>query len=75
METASMQNFAETDVDFEDATIGTAPADYDGDGEITFNEIKRFHAEPLCCKPYADVSVRQSGGVPAGGTESREGIF
>ena len=33
---------AETDVDFEDATIGTAPADYDGDGEITFNEIKRF---------------------------------
>lgn len=29
---------AETDVDFEDATIGTAPADYDGDGEITFNE-------------------------------------
>lgn len=33
---------AETDVDFEDATIGTAPADYDGDGEITFNEIRRF---------------------------------
>lgn len=33
---------AEMDVDFEDATIGTAPADYDGDGEITFNEIRRF---------------------------------
>lgn len=33
---------AETDVDFEHATIGTAPADYDGDGEITFNEIRRF---------------------------------
>lgn len=33
---------AEMDVDFEDATIGTASADYDGDGEITFNEIRRF---------------------------------
>ena len=66
---------AETDVDFEDATIGTAPADYDGDGEITFNEIRRFTQNHCVAKPYADVSVRQSGGVPAGGTESREGIF
>ena len=34
--------FAEKDAALTDVTIGTAPADYDGDGEITFNEIKRF---------------------------------
>lgn len=33
---------AETDVTLADATIGSAPADYDGDGQITFNEVKRF---------------------------------
>lgn len=33
---------AETDVTLADATIGTAPADYNGDGQITFNEVKRF---------------------------------
>ena len=65
---------AEMDVDFEDATIGTAPADYDGTerSPLTRSDVSRRTTVSQTICGCIRQTIRS---VPAGGTESREGIF